>query len=142
MAPSLDYSDSKDEASSASLLSESSDSFYDRELPARPRSRSSAIRWAAVLVISILSTNIMSIFITSHVVSGRHKSVSEPPTGVAPLLSGLPLDPKPRRVNTPFYDSEDSIYRKHEKPETEAAWTELTQIRMCPTDALQAWLLT
>ncbi|KAI2472135.1 hypothetical protein F4781DRAFT_384486 [Annulohypoxylon bovei var. microspora] len=130
MATSSEYLDSKDESSSARLLS-SDDESYDPELSetTKPNFWSTA-RWIVVLVLSIIATNAISIMVTLQVAHRpqRCQSVSEPPTGVAPILRSLPSEIKPTRANTPFYNRENSTYREHESPSTEEAWLELTQI--------------
>ncbi|KAI1776747.1 hypothetical protein F4818DRAFT_411754 [Hypoxylon cercidicola] len=131
MAASSDYPENKDESSTARLLS-SDDGSYDLESPERLKLGSwSTTRWIILLIISMVSTNVISILLTYQLASrshGRSQSVSEPPIGVAPLLRSLPSETKPTRVNTPFYNRENSIYRDHDSPSTEAAWLELTQI--------------
>ncbi|KAI4870513.1 hypothetical protein F4820DRAFT_403992 [Hypoxylon rubiginosum] len=131
MAASSDYPESKDESSTARLLP-SDDSSYDSETLERSRLNSwSTTRWIILLIISVLSTNVISIVLTyqlTHHSHGGSQSVSEPPIDVAPLLRSLSREAKPTRVNTPFYNREKSIYREHESPSTEAAWLELTQI--------------
>ncbi|KAI1386896.1 uncharacterized protein F4822DRAFT_328866 [Hypoxylon trugodes] len=129
MEPSSDYSDSKDELSTARLLPE--DGSYDSEAPRKTQPKFlSTIKWITILVVSIIATNITSIITTFQVArrSSGCPSVSEPPNGVAPFLRNLPSEAKPTRVNTPFYNRENSTYREHDSPSTEIAWLELTQI--------------
>ena len=126
------YSELKEEASSSSsLLSERENDKHDREpfIGTRPKKWTTS-RWIAVLVASVLFTNIASILITSKAVLSRyrHKSVFEPPTGIPPFFRNISLETKPEWIFAPFYDTADSIYRKHDSPETEAAWQELTQL--------------
>lgn len=133
MAALSNYPENKDESSASRLLS-SDDGLEDSE-PLRGSNRDfwSTTRWRIALIFCIVSTNLLSISVTSLLVYRSHNScssVSEPPIGVAPLLRSLPSDAKPTKVNTPFYNRENSIYREHESPSTEAAWLELTQIRM------------
>ncbi|KAI1764013.1 hypothetical protein GGR53DRAFT_495235 [Hypoxylon sp. FL1150] len=133
MAASSEYSDGegKDESSTARLLS-SDDGLYDLETPEKSKLGSwSATKWIISLLVSLILTNIISIALTYRLVSRSHGSsgsVSEPPSGVAPIIHSLPRETKPTRINTPFYNREKSIYREHDSPETEAAWLELTQI--------------
>jgi hypothetical protein len=54
--------------------------------------------------------------------------VFEPPEGIPPFFNNISLALRPERIYSPFYDREDNIYRKHNSPETEAAWRELTQL--------------
>jgi hypothetical protein len=121
------YSELKDDsASSPSLLSEHEDGGYEPRLIRRQWTTG---RWAAVLM-SLLFTNIASILITSHWVLSRHAqmTVFEPPTGIPPFFRNISLELRPELVYAPFYDRSDSIYRKHNSPETELAWRELTQL--------------
>ncbi|KAI1094223.1 hypothetical protein F5B19DRAFT_446440 [Rostrohypoxylon terebratum] len=127
MASSLEYSDTKDESSSTRLLS----SDDELESPKVASSRFwNTTRLILFLIFSLIITNTISIIITLQVSRRpqRCQSVSEPPAGVAPLLRGLPSEIKPTRVNTPFYNRENSTYREHDSPSTEEAWLELTQI--------------
>jgi len=55
-------------------------------------------------------------------------TVFEPPTGIPPFFRNISLELRPELVYAPFYDRSDSIYRKHNSPETELAWRELTQL--------------
>jgi len=128
MAPLSDYSEVKEDSPSSRLLS---DNGYDNNEPLPTDvtlSRSTILLWALLLVVSLILTNIISFTLTYQIVTGTPKNVAEPPGGVAPLLRNLLLEPEPTRINTPFYDRENSIYRKHGSPETETAWRELTQL--------------
>ncbi|OTB06568.1 hypothetical protein M426DRAFT_9700 [Hypoxylon sp. CI-4A] len=127
MATSSDFTESKDELSTARLLSSDDDS-YGSEISETKRTR--PWRWILALVLSIILTNVISIIVTFRIVQGSLscRSVSEPPAGVAPILRSLPSERKPTRMNTPFYNRENSIYREHNSPPTEEAWIELTQI--------------
>ncbi|KAL7628316.1 hypothetical protein AAE478_002516 [Parahypoxylon ruwenzoriense] len=130
MAVSSEYTESKDDSSTAKPLLSDEES-YSSELPEKPRSYFWGTRkFIVVLILSIVSTNAISIIITYQVAlrSRGSQSVSEPPTGVAPILRPLPSETRSIRINTPFYNREKSIYREHESPSTEAAWLELTQI--------------
>ncbi|KAI1415627.1 hypothetical protein F5Y13DRAFT_187120 [Hypoxylon sp. FL1857] len=130
MAASSEYSDSKDESSTARLLA-SDDGSYEPELQENIKpSPSGRARWIIALILSTVLTSIISVTITLWVTQRSRScpSVSEPPAGVAPILRGLPSETKPTRINTPFYNRENSIYREHDSPSTEAAWLELTQI--------------
>ncbi|KAI0889443.1 uncharacterized protein GGS22DRAFT_196960 [Annulohypoxylon maeteangense] len=130
MATSSEYPNIKDESSSTRLLS-SDDESCDFESPETTKPGFwSTRRWILVLIISIIATNTISIIATVQVTRHlqRCQSVSEPPTGIAPLLRSIPSDIKPTRANTPFYNRENSTYRNHDSPSTEAAWLELTQI--------------
>jgi hypothetical protein len=122
------YSELKDDsASSSSLLSEREDGGYEQ----RPIERLwTTGRWLAVLTSSLLFTNITSILITSQAVLSRHShaTVFEPPTGIPPFFRNISLELRPELIYAPFYDRSDSIYRKHNSPETELAWRELTQL--------------
>ena len=120
------YSELKDDSAS-SLLSEREDGGYEQ----RPTTRLwTTRRWVAVLISSLLFTNIASILITSQAVLSRHSHVTvfEPPTGIPPILRNISLELRPELIYAPFYDRSDSIYRKHNSPETELAWRELTQL--------------
>ncbi|KAI1209507.1 uncharacterized protein F4807DRAFT_95743 [Annulohypoxylon truncatum] len=130
MAASSEYPDIKDESSSTRLLPSDDDSYDSESSETAHTQFWSTTRWISVLILSILATNAISIIVTLQVARNpqRCQSVSEPPTGVAPLLRSLPSGVKPTRVNTPFYNRENSTYREHESPSTEKAWLELTQI--------------
>jgi len=123
------YSELKEDASlSLSLLSEREDGTYDRELlVTRPQWTTG--RWITVLIASIICTNIASILITYKAVLSHdcQKSVFEPPTGIPSSLRDISLETTPQRTLASFYDRDHSLYRKHDSPETEAAWRELTQ---------------
>ena len=127
--PSPTYSELKEDASlSLSLLSEREDDTYDRELLVDTRPQWTTARWITVLITSIICTNIASIFITYKAVSSSHqKSVFEPLTGIPSSLRNISLETTPQKTLASFYDSYHSLYRKHDSPETEAAWRELTQ---------------
>jgi hypothetical protein len=122
------YSELKDDASS--LLSDADEATYHQQLGVNRQWTTR--RWITVLVALLLFTNTASIFIASKVVRSsarsHHKSVFEPPTGIPPFFSNISLELHAEHINSPFYDTDDSIYRKHNSPETEAAWRELTQL--------------
>jgi len=142
------YSELKDDLDSTpspspspSLLSDEredgdGDGGYEHEPPRPTRRRQwTTGRWVAVLISSLLFTNIATFLLTSHRVLSRdtctekHKmTVFEPPTGIAPFFRNISLELRPELVYAPFYDRSDSIYRKHNSPETERAWRELTQL--------------
>jgi len=125
------YSELKeDSASSSSLLSEPEDGVYEQGPTKRQWTTG---RWVAVLISSLLFTNIASILITSKAVLSRHShlTVFEPPTGIPPFFRNISLELRPELIYAPFYDRSDSIYRKHNSPETELAWRELTQLGAC-----------
>lgn len=133
MTRSSEYSEPKDESSTARLLSSDDDSYTFETPQERPKSHS----WSTALciiafVLSLVTTNVVSVIITLQAVRGSQgsRTVSEPPGGVAPLVRSILADSKPTRFNTPFYNRENSTYREHESADTEAAWLELTQIRM------------
>ena len=128
MRPSPTYSELKEDAS-LSLLFEREDDTYDRELLVDTRPRWTTARWITVLIISIICTNIASIFITYKAMysPNRQKSVFEPLTGIPSSLRNISLETTPQRTLASFYDRDHSLYRKHDSPETEAAWRELTQ---------------
>jgi len=131
-SPPMYYSELKDDSAlSPSLLFDEREEDGGYE-PRPTRSQWTTGRWVAVLISSLLFTNIASILITSQRVLSRHQAqvmtVFEPPTGIPPFLRNISLELSPEHVYAPFYDRGDSIYRKHNSPETELAWRELTQL--------------
>jgi hypothetical protein len=139
MAPSSPkYSELKDDASS--LLSDPDEGAYDRHIRARANRQWTTRRWITVLVSSLLSTNIASILMASKVArsSIRCQHVFEPPKGIPPFFSYISLELHPEYIKSPFYDTDPNIYRKHDSPETEAAWRELIQLgAFCFRDLLR-----
>ncbi|KAK0721752.1 hypothetical protein B0T26DRAFT_673540 [Lasiosphaeria miniovina] len=119
--PSHRYSELKEDA-----LSDQS-SAYDGQAIGTRRQWTTA-RWIIVLVASLISTNILTMIITSNVAHSHHKAAFVPPYGIPPFFNNISLDLQPQRIYAPLYDRDHSLYRKHESPETEVAWRELTQL--------------
>lgn len=120
----------QDVSSSSSLLSEGNEEGTTYHVEPKWSTR----RWIATLLTSLVVTNTINTIVTSKTVLSHHPqkqcppTLWEPPDGIVPYFSNISLELKAVRRYAPFYDREDSLYRKHENPETEVAWRKLTQL--------------
>ncbi len=111
------------------------DSEYSVQLPARAAAekhrRRSRWIWTAVGVAVLCVTNVTTYAVTLELLTSGKRScsaeVAVPPKGAAPFLRGLSTATTPKLLDATFYDSRDSIYRKHHSFETETAWKDLTR---------------
>ncbi|KAK4445688.1 hypothetical protein QBC34DRAFT_428858 [Podospora aff. communis PSN243] len=125
MAPSLPrYTELKDDALSTS--SNQSSAFEGESIGAPPQRTNT--RCIIILLASLLSTNILTGIITAKAVRSHHRAAFVPPYGVPPFFSNISLDLHSQEIYAPLYDRSHSLYRKHDSPETEVAWRELTQL--------------
>ncbi|GAB1316862.1 hypothetical protein MFIFM68171_07072 [Madurella fahalii] len=124
MAPSSPrYSKLKGDA-----LSEQSSTYEEEERFGTRRQQWTTTRWIIVLFASLLSTNILTGIVATKVAHSRHRAAFVPPYGVPPFFNNISLDLHSQEIYAPLYDRSHSIYRKHDTPETEVAWRELSQL--------------
>ncbi|KAK4223862.1 hypothetical protein QBC38DRAFT_516132 [Podospora fimiseda] len=129
MAPPPRYSELKeDSSSSSSLLSEEGTAYDGHVINPTRRQWTANTRWIIILFTSLISTNIFTMLITSKAVQSNHKAAFIPPYGIPPFFNDVSLQLKPQQIYAPLYDRDHSLYRKHDSPETEVAWRELTQL--------------
>lgn len=132
MAPSSPrYSKLKGDA-----LSEQSSTYEEEERFGTRRQKWTTTRWIIVLFASFLSTNILTGIVATKVAHSRHRAAFVPPYGVPPFFNNISLDLHSQEIYAPLYDRSHSIYRKHDTPETEVAWRELSQLGPYPIFSL------
>lgn len=125
MAISKEYSDSvKDDESTTSLLSGSDDTIIPNSDSRSLRSMSRWL-WIGITILCLLFTNLFTSYITHRITAHTHRSLAEPPGGVASVFRGLDAPPEPTLINVTLYDHDHSIYRQHANARTDAAWDAL-----------------
>lgn len=124
MIVSKDHSlSSRDDESSTSLLPSSN--VFITDTCHRSQRKYAALLWTLAWAISLIITNLLTTLITHRLTIQSHRSLAEPPNGVANIFRSLHLPPRPTLLNTTFYNPEHSIYRKHASKEAEDAWDRL-----------------
>ncbi|KAH8882504.1 hypothetical protein GQ53DRAFT_831394 [Thozetella sp. PMI_491] len=101
--------------------------FPARDVAAKHRKRTRWL-WTAVGIAVLCVTNAITFALTLEFSAGRRSgsNVAVPPKGTAPFLQHLPTETTSKWFDATFYDSTDSVYRKHHSMETELAWKALT----------------
>ncbi|KAK0619508.1 hypothetical protein B0T14DRAFT_603301 [Immersiella caudata] len=101
---------------------------YEEDLPGTRRKWTTA-RWTVLLFTSLVSTNILTGIIATKAAHSHHAAQAfVPPYGIPPFFNNISLNLNPQEIYAPLYDRSHSLYRKHDSPETEVAWRELTQL--------------
>jgi len=108
---------------------------YEGESIGGPRREWTKTRWIIILFTSLISTNTLTGIMATKVAldSHHHKAAAFlPPYGVPTFFRNISLDLHSQEIYAPLYDRSHSLYRKHDSPETEVAWRELTQLGSNP----------
>ena len=107
------------------------------------RRRLARMWWFLVVLIIVLVSNATTFYVTrSLALHNFEQAVTFPPKGIAPFLRGLNRKLSKKTFDATFYDSKDSVYRKHGSMDTELAWKDLTRLSLAAlkessTDRLQ-----
>jgi hypothetical protein len=119
------YNESLNDDESTTRLLASSDEnlgpFFNGQSARRPE------KWFYYLtfVLILLLTNVPVFYLTHLYTLHKHRSIAEPPLGAPSMFRNLHLPPRPKFLNTTFYNRDHNLYRQHASTEADLAWDHL-----------------